>query len=162
MKNVSKIKSVSRKDNYFSISLEDCTGFGLDAKYGVEPKVGDTVKLHTYGGFNIRGVDINDIVVFYKTDEQLEQEHREWLANKEKEKQASFVKNKAQMDSDYDSLPGIFKERIEKFRKENSRFRVDYEGYELFCCMEAVNIAKAVKTKEALDDFCKLDYEQQK
>ena len=66
------------------------------------------------------------------------------------------------MDSDYDGLPIIFRLRIDKFRNANPRFRVDYECYELFCCMEAVNIAKAVKTKEALDDFCKLAYEQQK
>jgi len=158
----SKIKSIAKSNGWFSISLENSTGFGLEEKHGFEPKVGDLVTLHTVRGSTVRGVDINGSSVFYKTDEQLEQERKEWLENNEKEKQASFVKNKAKMDSDYDGLPAVFRQRIDKFRNANPRFRIDYEGYELFCCMEAVNIANGVKTKEALDDFCKLDYEQQK
>lgn len=162
MRNTSKVKSVSKSDDLYSVSLEDCSVFGLDAKYGVEPKVGDELTLHKVKGSTIRGVDINRKVVFYKTDEQLEQERKEWLENNEKEKQASFAKNKVQMDSDYNELPAVFQQRIDKFRESNPRFRVDYEGYELFCCMEAVKITNAIKTKEGLDDFRKMPYEQQK
>lgn len=162
MKETSKIKSVSKSDDYFSISLEDSTCFGLDAKYGIEPKVGDLITLHTYQGCNIRGIDINSVTVFYKTDEQLEQERKEWLSENEKRKQTAFEKNKANMDKDYDELPTIFQQRIDRFRIVNPRFRVDYEIYELFCCKEAIKIANILKTTEALDSFRKAKYKQRR
>ena len=97
-----------------------------------------------------------------ETDEQLKKERQEWLKNYEQEKQAEFAKNKAKMDVDYDSLPMIFQQRIDKFRKTNPRFRIDYERYELFCCKEAILIAEAIHTKEELENFIKLDFKEQK
>jgi hypothetical protein len=59
------------------------------------------------------------------------------------------------MDADYDALPDDFKQRIDRFRKNNPDFRVDYEAYEMFCCMEAIKIANACKTVENVDKFYK-------
>lgn len=66
------IKEVTESEDYFSILTEDSWGFGLSKKYGVTPKVGDRIKTDTTRGAEIRGVILNGVRVFYKTDEQLE------------------------------------------------------------------------------------------
>ena len=159
---ISKIKEITRSDDYYTISLENGSGFGLDVKYGYEPKVGDKIELCTFNGSQIRGVFANGEKVFYKSDEQIKQERAEWLANNEKEKQAKFIEQKSQLDKDYDALPSAFQARIDRFRKNNPRFRIDYESYEIFCCKEAIKIAKACKTPDGVEKFRHLDYDKQK
>ena len=159
---ISKIKEVTKSGNYYTIYLENGIGFGLDTKYGYEPKIGDKLILCTINGSQIRGVFANGKKVFYKSDEQIEQERVEWLANHEKEKQAKFIEQKAQLDKDYDALPSAFQARIDRFRRNNSRFRIDYESYEMFCCKEAIKIAKACKTPDDVEKFKHLDYDKQK
>ena len=149
----STIKEVTESETHFYISLHDSWSFGLSKEYGTTPKIGDKIKLHLTNATTVRGVDLNDIQVFYKSDEQLEQEHKEWCENYEKEKQETFEKEKNQLDSDYESLPDVFKQRIDRFRKNNPKFRVDYEGYEMFCCKEALKIAELLKTPEAIKSF---------
>ena len=81
----SKIKEVNKSDGHYTISLENSSGFGLDSKYGYEPKIGDTIELFIVNGSEIRGVFANGRGIFYKLDEQLESERKEWLENHEKE-----------------------------------------------------------------------------
>lgn len=156
------VESVTDSKDWYSISTEDGTGFGLEKKYGVKPKKGDKITLHTYGGSGIRGMDINGEKIYYKSDAQLEDERQEWLAENERKKQAAFKKNKPQMDKDYESLPQVFRERIDRFRENNDRFRIDYEVYEVFCCKQAVEIAEGCKTRENIEEFKKLDFKEQK
>ena len=55
--------------NEDSISIESGkTGFGLSLKYGVIPKVGDTITLHTTDVTQIIGMDLNGKQIFRKTD----------------------------------------------------------------------------------------------
>lgn len=61
--------------------------------------------------------------------------------------------NEPKLNKMYDDLPPEFKERIDTFRKNNPKFRVDYEHYELFCCEQAVIIANALKTPEAVKEW---------
>lgn len=136
---------------------------GLYKKYGVTPKVGDELTVHTKGGSfgTIRGMDLNGKKIFWKTDKELEDERIEWLRKNEEEKQQKFKDNVAEMDRQYNALPKCFQERIDKFRANNDRFRIDYEGYEVFCCEQAVEIAKGCKTAAAVKKFSKLKWEQQ-
>jgi len=159
---ITKIKRVTESDDWYSIELDNSTGFGLEKKYGYVPQVGDEIKLCGEFGSEIRGVFANGKEIFYKSDEQLEQERKEWLENHEKEKQAKFKEQKAELDKDYEALPVEFQKRIDRFRKNNPRFRVDYESYEMFCCKEAVKIAETLKTPEAIEEFRTLEYEEQK
>lgn len=158
----SKIKSVVKGDNYYTISLENSSGFGLNIKYGYGPKVGDTIELFTVNGSEIRGIFANGKGIFYKSDEQIAQERKEWLKNHEEKKQVTFRKAKLRLDKDYHALPKVFQDRIDKFRTNNPRFRIDYEPYEMFCCKEAVKIANACKTPEEVERFKNLDYDDQK
>lgn len=150
------ISKVVECEDIFCISTDQSTGFNLEKKYvTIGPKIGDKVLLYLVGGSTIRGVRINDTLLFYKSDQQLEEERQEWLDKNAKEKQARFEKNKNQMDLDYESLPTVFKQRIDRFRMNNPEFRVEYEAYELFCCTEAVKIANACKTAENVGKFKK-------
>lgn len=155
------IKNVTEDDTHFYIDLEGSWSFGLLKEYGAIPKAGDRVTLHTVNFSKVRGVEINNIQVFYKTDKELDQEHKAWCANNEKEKMATFEKNRAQMDADYEALPDNFKKRIDRFRKNNPKFRVDFEGYELFCCKEALKIAAAFKTSAEITAFHETDWDGQ-
>jgi hypothetical protein len=136
---------------------------GLYKKYGVTPKVGDELTVHTKGGSfgTIRGMDLNGKKIFWKTDKELEAERVEWLRKNEEEKQQKFKDNVAELDKQYDALPKCFKERIDKFRANNDRFRIDYEGYELFCCEQAIAIANGCKTPEMVQEFGKKEWAEQ-
>lgn len=161
MKEDGIIKNVTEDDGHFYIDIEGSWSFGLDKKYGAIPRVGDHVTLHTKNVSTVRGVELNNIQVFYKSDADLEAERNEWLINYDKEKLATFEKNKAQLDADYESLPENFKKRIDRFRKNNPKFRVEYEDYEMFCCKEALKIAAVCKTTADITKFHALNYEGQ-
>lgn len=156
------VESVIKSDGYFHITTKEGTGFGLDLKYNVEPKEGDSIEMETTNGSTIRGLKLNSVEVFYKTDEDLAREHKEWCENNKKRQLEEFEKEKDSLDAKYNALPKVFQERIDKFRTNNPNFRVEYESYEMFCCEQAVEIANALQTKEAIKEFADLDWEQQK
>jgi len=159
-----KIIKVSEDRNSYYLTTDDSTGFRLLKKYKVVPKVGDDIEVQTVHFSTVRGIILNGKQIFYKTDEDLEKEHQNWLDKNEKKKQRLFIRNKPKLDKDYNTLPEEFKKRIDKFRMTNPRFRVDYEPYEMFCCKEALKIAKALKgkTEEEVQNFSKADYTIQK
>jgi len=148
------ITKVTDSDDCYTI-MSDSNGFVLYKKYNVVPKVGDTITLHCKGFAHIRGMDINGTKIFYKTDEQLEDHRKKELAKYEQRQLDEFEKSKSKLDSQYDSLLICFKQRIDKFRTNNPNFRVEYEAYELFCCMEAIKIANGCKTVENVTKFHK-------
>lgn len=156
------ITEVTDGKDWYSISQGGMC-CGLKKSYGVVPKVGDELTVHTKGGSfgTIRGMDLNGKPIFYKSDEELEAERAEWLRKNEEEKQQKVKDNKSKMDEQYNALPKCFQERIDKFRTNNDRFRIDYEGYELFCCEQAVVIAKGCKTPEAVQKFGKKEWAEQ-
>lgn len=96
---------VSDEARWWSVEMKEdgssgTVGFGLNAEYGVTPKVGDRVTLYCVQGSLIRGVDLNGKRVFYKTDEQLEEEHkafREKFAAEEAATKARVGKTEKQM-----------------------------------------------------------------
>lgn len=152
----------SHKDWYW-IS-QDSLCVGLKKKYGVTPKVGDKLTTHTKGGTfgTIRGMDLNGVKVFWYTDEELEANRIEWLRKNEEDKQKKFKDSVAEMDKQYEALPECFRKRIDKYRQNNDRFRIDYESYELFCCEQAVIIANGCKTIGVIKKFITLPWDEQK
>jgi hypothetical protein len=156
------ITEITESGDYYSIS-RDGMCCGLEKEYGIIPKVGDKLTVHTKGGaFGIiRGMDLNGKQIFWKTNEVLETERLEWLRKNEEEKQQQYKDNVARMDDQYNALPTCFQERINKFRTNNERFRIDYESYELFCCEQAVIIANACKTIEEFQKFANKKWNEQ-
>jgi hypothetical protein len=80
------ITDVTESENYYSITCG-----------GVVSKVGDKLTVHTKDGKfgTIRGMALNGELIFWKTNEDLEAERREWLHKNEEEKQQRFKENVA-------------------------------------------------------------------
>lgn len=161
-----KIKTVTESSNdkakYFDIHLEDSMGFGLEDKFQVTPKVGDTIQLKTEGFSTIAGVKLNGKILYEKTKADLDREHEEWKANDERKKKADFERDKQKMDADYDALPYVFQKRIDRFRRNNPNFRWEMEPYVMFATKEAIKIIDKIKTLDEVIAFGKLDYKEQK
>ena len=155
---ISKVKKCRK---YYTISTTNGTGFILYTKYKVKPKVGDTITLYTKRFSFIRGMDLNGVSIFYKTDEELEEHRLKEIQIIEEKKQKQFKKNVKRMDEQFNRLPMEFQERIKRFRILNDQFRVDYEDYELFCSEQAVIIAEGCGTPENIILFKNKSWEEQ-
>jgi hypothetical protein len=153
---------MDRDDGFFQISTDRSTGFMFEKSFGIVPRIGDTVEMRGELGARIGGIRIAGKVVYNKSDEQLAEEHRNFCENQERENRAKFEREREDMDRRYAALPEVFRRRIDKFRANNPDFRWEYEGYELFCCEEAVKIATALKMPEAIEKFSKLSWEGQR
>jgi len=144
------VKAVTKTQGGYEVDTQTGISFFVDEKYGFEPKENDEITLHCVQGSTIRGMDLNGERKYYKSDEQLEQEHAAWVENNKTEKEKKFTENKDKMDAQYNSFPDVFKRRIDKFRTNNPNFRVDYEEYELFCCGQALAIANGLTNDQHL------------
>jgi len=144
---INKIVEVVDGKNSYEIKVSDGFWFMVDKKYGVKPEVGQTAKFYGKGiGFTIRGLAINEQVVFYRTEEQEEVRFKKWVEDENnKEKKEFITKGKAKLDKDYKSLPKCFQLRIQKFRNNNPDFRWKYENYEMFCCKTAMDIVRKIE-----------------
>ena len=152
-------------DGDFTLSA-DGTGFGLDGKYGVAPKVGDVVTLYTHQGSLIHGLDLNGEPIYYRTRAEVDEDRRKETERAQRERDAEFEEQREQRDAAFDALPPIFKRRIIWFRRHNPRFRQDFEPYEMSACVDAVKLAEWAEARddpgEAIQRFRELSYEKQK
>lgn len=151
------ISSVVDHGDYWSISTGYC-GWALAKSYYVTPKPGDRVSLALHNGSTVRGVILNKNLVYYKTDEDLAEEHRVWVEDLHRRQAEEFERNRSKLDAEYEALPECFRHRIDRFRLNNPEFRVQYEQYELFCCREAVKIANALRTPEAVQAWAETSF----
>jgi hypothetical protein len=163
MEEEKEISSVSESDTHYFISTEG-SGFGIDKKYcgTTVPQVGDKIICQTKNISTVRGIILNGVQLYYKSDKQLEDEHKAWCEEYHRKQEEDFKKNQAKLDKDFNELPKPFQDRIQRYRDNNPDFRVEYEPYEMFCCTEAVKMAKALKTPEAVEAFKELSYEEQR
>lgn len=65
------------------------------------------------------------------------------------------------MDKQYEALPEVFRNRIDRFRSNNPSFRWEHERYELFVCEEAVDLANHIPNPDELKKFFDLPHEEQ-
>lgn len=153
---------VEREGGWWNVTRSDGFSFGFEDP-GFEPKVGDVARFYGKGiGYSVRGLTLNGRVVFYRTAEEEEQRHREWVAEQRRKREQEFEAQRAERDARYSALPPEFRARIDRFRAGNPDFRVEHEPYELFCCEQAVVIASSMKDADAIPAFVKLSWEQQK
>lgn len=110
-----------------------------------EPKVGDRITIYGSLGRPIWGIDINGEQVYYKTGEQMHQERLALIAQHDEEKRQRFEIESAQLDEQYGALLPIFQRRIDRFRQTDPNWRVEYEAYEMFVCVEACKLIRWVE-----------------
>lgn len=116
---------------------------------GPKVKVGDTVWLYDGGnggwGSERHGWALNGVIVEWRTPLERAAERLVWLAEHDRKKREQFVEEQMELDANFDALPTVLKERIERLRAESPDFRVNGERYELFCCTEAAKFAHAAR-----------------
>lgn len=149
----------SDKKPYYSINFDGC-GCSFE-KTQIVPKVGDIVRLYGKGfGYPIRGVDINGQEVFYRTEEEQKIENKKQVETLREQRHLEYLLNQEKRQKQYHCFPQVFKQRIDGFQSRNENFW-EHEDYELFCCSEAIKIAK-LGSLEAIQKFHKAGLEEQK
>lgn len=129
---------------------------------GVVPKIGDVARFYPRAyGYSVRGLSIVK-VVRYRTEEEEKECHRKWCEDYHRKKREDFEKGKAALDAQYESLPPEFRARLDRLRRNNSDFRWDHEAYEMSACVDAVKIARTLKTGDAVHAFGEEKWEVQK
>lgn len=154
------ITNVEESESGYSIGTNGAWTIPLEKKHGIEPKKGQTIKVWGDIGRPIRGIAINGETAFYRTPQQQEEHHRQEVKEMNDEKRAEFEEKREEYDSQYDELPEVFQKRIDRFRSNNPDFRWKYEPYELFCCQEAVKIAKAMEDTDGVQKFNKANHQE--
>ena len=121
--------------------------FGLEAQYKGSVKVGDAITCYMVQGCMIRGVDVNGKRLYYKTDEELDREHKEFCANLDRDREEAYAKNKDKIDKQIAGLSPRLKARMDRLIKEDPKFLVQDGSYELFVMVEADKIANHLRPK---------------
>ena len=154
MKQNVTVKNVIDDGDGFSITSEEGNLFFLSKEkaQGKVPKVGDIITLHTYGGCFIRGMDINSVPLYYKTDEELKQDRQKEKEEERKRREERFKELEPELNKLFALLPKILQHRIEMFRKFSPDFRVEDELYELSSVFLGSKIYHHCKANN-LEDF---------
>lgn len=161
----SAIEKVRETESSYELTHNGAWVIGCPKVDGLPaPRVGET--LRTYGrgiGSVVRGIVVDGRVYRYRTAvEQRADEEREH-AERQAQAERDFLANQEAVDARIAALPALFRERLAKFQRDGGHeFRRDYEAYELFCCEQAVVIADALKTPEAIRAFCAAEWDEQK
>ena len=163
----SRVKKVQKRDDGWDVTTENSMGCFVQRKeipssirYNIDIKVGDALTTYSYGGMRIAGFALNGQVLYVKSERELNLEWLLFRAQHVRELEARFEHSRKQLDLDYAGLPQVFKDRIDRFRKNNPDFRKEYEAYEMICCTSAVQLAEraagaaqAGENQQEVDEF---------
>lgn len=157
-----RLTEVTPRDGGWEIGVGSTYFVAKSTECDVTPTVGETLKLIGGWGYPIRGIEIGGRCYLYLTAEEEAERHRQWVAGYHAEKQKEADDQRAIRDAKVAAMPPFFRKRIERFREVSPDFRRDAEGYEIFCCEQAIVFQEALKTVEALQAFAQAPYEEQK
>ena len=133
---VSRVVAPSTEGGSWEIGYGDGWICGMP-QGDVEPKVGDTFRVYGRFGNRFHGQALNGIVLWYSTPAEMEVKHNAMVAKMDADRRERFERERERLDRDYESLPGVLRKRIDRFRAANPDFRWEYENYEMFVCTQA-------------------------
>ena len=141
-------------DGWYTIT---CGGFsfGVPPSSSIMPVIGQVARFYG-GGFGrpVRGLMLDGVTVFYRTPtEQQDYEEKQRAASRQKKRDEFEAGGRAKLDADYLALPEEFKRRLDRFRTYRADFRWDMEPYEMSVCVDAVRIARALGSADAVQHF---------
>lgn len=164
------VAEIRKESNgWYSVKRSDGWSLGWECDY--EPQVGDRARYFGDGiGRPVRGIVCfpkqggMPLVVRYRTADEEKAAHEQWCRDQEAKREQEFQEQRAERDRRIELLPEMFRKRMYKFQHDGGlAYRRDYESYELFTVEQAVVIAEALKTRDAIDAFRRLDsWEAQK
>ncbi len=159
------IGTVREYPDSYELTADDGWTIGCPKVEGLPaPCAGETLRLYGRGiGYPVRGIVVNGRVYRYLTEMQEDARHEVWCRELEAKREQDFQASLTDTDRRIAALPALFRERITKFQQDGGHeFRRDYEGYELFCCEQAVVIADTLQTVEAIRGFHAAAWDEQK
>lgn len=157
------IETVGDRGEFFDIEDAEGWSFRLPKANGVVPRVGSSVRFYGRGiGFPVRGVDVDDREVFYRTADEEEAKRLADEADADKRNREQFERDIAKHDALYESFPPELRRRLDGFRATSPDWRWQFEPYEAFSCAEAVKIAKTLETPERIATFRAASWDEQK
>jgi hypothetical protein len=161
---VERIDEVKDGGEYWSIHFVEGFCFSIPkAQHPEEPALGSPVRLYGQGfGRPVRGVEIGDRTVYYRTQEEEAERHRNWVAEQKAARKDHYETHREDYTRRVAALPGPFQKRIARFTRNQPEFPWEYLPYELSACEDAVKIAAALKTSDAIIAFQKEPYERQR
>ena len=156
------LKEVRKSSYGYEITFDDGLSLSIKSPRFI-PKAG--MKVREYGssgwGGRVRGLVIEDKVIFYRTKTEQAQHISDEQEMHNARKRTSAMKSLQKTNKIIEGFPPEFKARIERFR-QNPNFWWEYEPYEMTCCIDAIKIAKKLKTAEAIDAFYKAEHKEQR
>ena len=127
------------------------------------PAVGMLAKFYGKGtGYTVRGIEIDGHIMFYRTEKEADQDHKEWCESRKRERIEYYNRNVEKYQEDYKNLPKYFQERMDRLIAKSPNDRHDWEPYELFILLQAAGIAKYLKSVEAIEEWKKFSFDKQK
>jgi hypothetical protein len=105
-------------------------------------RVGDEVTVYFHRGSFVLGMDLRGERLWLQSERETNAEQLLRSARYRREKHETFLRQRDDLDAQYEALPVVFKARIDRRRANNPDFREEFESYELFCCTEAVKLAE--------------------
>ena len=124
------------------------------------PVKGETARFYGSFGLPIRGLSIGDRVYTYSTKAEADAEHALWVANLNTQREAAYEANRTAFEAEVERLPEAFRKRIKRFMQKPG-WAAEFGAYELATCKEAIKIADALGSAEAVLAFSKAGYDEQ-
>lgn len=148
---VTVVKATPGDDGWTFIDWKD-GDYGGTISCGIRAaaKAGDTVRLYGSSllGGSHHGAAVNGELAYWRTPWERFSERVKWLADYDRSKREDFERSKDVLDERVEALPAPLKARIERFRREDPKFRVDSEAYEMAAVGDAPKIARALAAEQ--------------
>lgn len=115
-----------------SVTTTDSTGFGTTSEIIAQLPEGTEFELETKGFSLIAGIRKDGVWLMRKSDEDLEEDRRQYVAKMNAERAARLAKNAVAWQERQDALPEWVRKRIEFFHEKGGRnFELSGWEYEL-------------------------------
>lgn len=165
---VTRIKSVEADERGYTITREDGWCFGgvtremVRAAQSPDPEAGMEIAFWGSIGQVVRGVMLDGVMLYWRSDIAQRVKHEVELSSERASRQRELDNTRTDRDARRAALPANFQRRLLALESNNPAWRREYEPYELSICEDAVRIATALKTVQAIQAFRKMDWDEQK
>lgn len=140
----------------------DHTYLRVPADSPIVPEVGMEAIFVGGWGRPVRGLFINGVKVWYRTQAEEEAHRQELIERQHEEDRKRFEQRRPTLDAEFAALPEPFQKWMQKFRDANPDYRWKVESYDMTIARDAVKIANAFKTAGEIETFRAWDWKSQK
>lgn len=148
IKETASLESIKDHGDAWEIRYDGWTFFGVTKEMLPEaPEIGSPVVYATTGGSLVRYLKIGGTEVINKSDDDLERERQEWLAEYNRQREEEYRQHRDEWNAQAKSLIYPLRQRIERFVEEQGEqaFWTDGGPYELAILRSADVLVRHVR-----------------